>query len=102
MRVLIVLVVAGLSAAPAAAQGQQDFSKVEIITTRVSDNLVALEGQGGRPLLKGFEPVLRLQLLLEQRRGVYLEAQGRVTTDGLSPEAVAGQVVLLARTHGGW
>ena len=35
-------------AAPAAAQGQQDFSKVEIVTTKISDNFVALEGQGGR------------------------------------------------------
>lgn len=61
-----------------------------------------LEGSHERPMLKGFEPTLRLQLLLEQRRGVYLEAQGRVTTDGLTAEAVAGQVTELARTHGGW
>ena len=35
-------------AVPVMAQGQQDFSKVEIVTTKISDNFVALEGQGGR------------------------------------------------------
>jgi cyclase len=40
--------VTALAAAPAVAQGQQDFSKVEIVTTKISSNLVALEGQGGR------------------------------------------------------
>src|SRR5262245_30859111 len=35
-------------AAPAAAQGQQDFSQVKIVTTKVGSNLWALDGQGGR------------------------------------------------------
>jgi cyclase len=48
MRVLIASAVAALVAAPAAAQGQQDFSKVEIVTTKISSNFVALDGQGGR------------------------------------------------------
>ncbi len=48
MRVLVATVLAALVAAPAMAQGQQDFSKVEIVTTKISNNFVALEGQGGR------------------------------------------------------
>jgi len=36
-----------LMAVPGAAQ-QQDFSKVEIVTTKISNNFVALDGQGGR------------------------------------------------------
>ena len=48
MRLLIALGIAALVAAPAAAQGQQDFSKVEITTTKISNNFVALDGQGGR------------------------------------------------------
>ena len=48
MRVLIALALAALVAAPAAAQGQQDFSKVQITTTKISNNFVALDGQGGR------------------------------------------------------
>lgn len=41
-------VLAALPALPAAAQAQQDFSKVEIVTTKVSANFIALDGQGGR------------------------------------------------------
>ena len=48
MRVLIAFGLAALVAAPALAQGQQDFSKVEIVTTKISNNFVALDGQGGR------------------------------------------------------
>ena len=48
MRFLIPLGIAVLITAPAAAQGQQDFSKVEITTTKISNNFVALDGQGGR------------------------------------------------------
>jgi len=51
MRLQTLVAATGLVAlltAPTAAQGQQDFSKVEIVTTKISDNFVALEGQGGR------------------------------------------------------
>jgi glyoxylase-like metal-dependent hydrolase (beta-lactamase superfamily II) len=48
MRVLLAVALAALVAVPAAAQGQQDFSKVQITTTRISNNFVALDGQGGR------------------------------------------------------
>jgi glyoxylase-like metal-dependent hydrolase (beta-lactamase superfamily II) len=44
---LALAVVTALSAVPVMAQGQ-DFSKVEIVTTKISDNFVALDGQGGR------------------------------------------------------
>jgi shikimate kinase len=61
-----------------------------------------LDDSPERPLLKGFEPTLRLHQLLEQRGAAYLESQGRVTTDQLTPQAVADEVAQLARTHGGW
>ena len=48
MRVLIAFGLVALVAAPALAQLQQDFSKVEITTTKISNNFVALDGQGGR------------------------------------------------------
>ena len=61
-----------------------------------------LEGQTDRPLLKGFDPMLRIRQLLEQREPLYLEAPGRVSTDHRTPEAVADEVVKLARAEGGW
>jgi shikimate kinase len=55
-----------------------------------------------RPLLRGYDPRLRLRLILEQREDGYLQAQGEVTTDGSTPDAVADQVAALARVHAGW
>jgi len=51
MRLRTLSATAGLLAVlavQAAAQGQPDFSKVEIVTTKISDNFIALDGQGGR------------------------------------------------------
>ncbi len=61
-----------------------------------------LGGAAGRPLLAGFDPVLRLRGLLEQREAAYLEAPGRVATDALSADEVAEAVAQLARAGGGW
>ena len=44
----VVVGVSALSIERAVAQGQQDFSQVKIVTTKVADNLYALDGQGGR------------------------------------------------------
>jgi cyclase len=45
---LLAIVAVAAMAASAGAQGQRDFSKVEIKTTKISDNLYTLEGEGGR------------------------------------------------------
>ncbi len=65
-----------------------------------------LQDAGDRPMLKGRERgrvmERRLAELLGEREAAYLEAQGRVSTDAKSIEQVAAEVVVLARTHGGW
>jgi cyclase len=48
LSLLAAAAVAALVTGPLQAQGQQDFSKVEITTTKISNNFVALDGQGGR------------------------------------------------------
>ena len=45
---LVGLAAAAVLAVSASAQGAPDFSKVEIKTTKLSNNFYALEGQGGR------------------------------------------------------
>ena len=45
---LVGLAAAAILAVSASAQGAPDFSKVEIKTTKLSNNFYALEGQGGR------------------------------------------------------
>ena len=50
MRFKVISILAGLAllAGFVYAQGQPDFSKVQIKTTKLSDNFYTLEGQGGK------------------------------------------------------
>ena len=75
-----------------------------VVYLEVSPSVAASRLAGGpeRPLLKGFEPAMRLRQILEQREALYLEASGRVRTDGRTPDEVAAEVAKLARSMGGW
>lgn len=55
-----------------------------------------------RPLLAGVDPAQRMRALLEEREQFYLLAPHHVDADRAQPEAVAAQVLQLARQHGGW
>jgi shikimate kinase len=55
-----------------------------------------------RPGLAGVDPVQRMRTLLEQREPFYLRAHHQVETEHSTPEAVAAQIIGLARHHGGW
>jgi shikimate kinase len=55
-----------------------------------------------RPLLAGVDPAQRMRTLLEEREPFYLLADHQVNTDSVPPEAVAAEVMGLARKHGGW
>jgi shikimate kinase len=51
-------------------------------------------GPGGRPLLAGAEPAVRLAELARERSPLYAEAAGfRIATDGRTPEQVADAVL---------
>jgi shikimate kinase len=54
-----------------------------------------------RPLLAGSDPQ-RMRVLLDQREPYYLKADHQVEAETGEAEQVAGQVVELARRHGGW
>jgi len=55
-----------------------------------------------RPLLAGIDPAQNMRALLEQREMYYLMADHQVNAEGSSAEAVAAEVMTLARQHGGW
>ena len=61
-----------------------------------------LDDSVGRPLLDGSDRADRLGAMLERRAPAYHQAQQRVTTDGLTADRVADEVVALARQKGGW
>lgn len=58
--------------------------------------------QGHRPLLVGGDPYETMRALFAARRAFYERADGVVKTDERTPEAVAMEVVALARSAGGW
>ncbi len=55
-----------------------------------------------RPLLAGVDPVQRMRTLFEEREPFYALAHHTVQTEHSAPEAVAAEIVGLARQHGGW
>jgi shikimate kinase len=55
-----------------------------------------------RPLLAGVDPALRMRALLEEREPFYLQADHQVDADKPPAEAVAAEVMTLARQYGGW
>jgi shikimate kinase len=55
-----------------------------------------------RPLLAGVDPVQRMRALLEEREQFYLLAHHAVQADRGAPEAIAAEIMDLARRHGGW
>jgi len=55
-----------------------------------------------RPLLAGVDPAQRMRTLFEEREPFYARAHHTVQTDRSAPEAVAAEIVGLARHHGGW
>jgi len=55
-----------------------------------------------RPLLAGVDPGQRMRALLTEREPFYLLADHQVNTENVPPEAVAAEVMTLARQHAGW
>jgi shikimate kinase len=60
-----------------------------------------LVGAGDRPLLTG-DLAAGLRRLAADRAAYYARADAAVPTDGRTVEAVAGDIVALARSAGGW
>jgi shikimate kinase len=55
-----------------------------------------------RPLLAGVDPGQKMRSLLEEREPFYLQADHKVDAETGPADAVAAEVMGLARKHGGW
>ena len=55
-----------------------------------------------RPLLAGVDPGQKMRALLQELEPFYLQAHHQVNTENVPAEAVAAEVMGLARQHGGW
>jgi shikimate kinase len=90
----------------AAQPGQLEEAKQSslIIYLKCPAFIAAKRSEQGeaRPLLAGVDPVQRMHGLLEERERFYLLADHQVNTDSVPPEAVAAEVMTLARREAGW
>lgn len=55
-----------------------------------------------RPLLAGVDPGQKMRALLQEREPFYQQAHHQVNVESGPPEAIAAEVMALARQHGGW
>ena len=89
----------------AAQEGELDLARETscIIYLKCQPSTAARRTEGGevRPLLAS-DPVARMRSLLQEREAQYARAEHEVVTDARPTEAVAAEVVRLARGSAGW
>ena len=90
----------------AAQPGQIEVAKqsgLVIYLKCPADTALKRSQQGeARPLLAGVDPGERIRTLLAEREPFYLQADHQVNTESTPAEAVAAEVMTLARQHAGW
>jgi shikimate kinase len=90
----------------AAQPGQLDAAMTTclLVYLKCSPGTAAKRSQQGedRPVLAGADPVQRMRVLLEEREPFYLLAHHTVQAEPSGSEAVAAEIIALARHHGGW
>jgi shikimate kinase len=90
----------------AAQPGQLEAAKASSLVVYLKCTAVtaAKRSQQGeaRPVLAGVDPGQRMRALLEERERFYLLAHHQIDAERGAPEAVAEQILELARQHGGW
>jgi shikimate kinase len=90
----------------AAQPGQLEAAKQSCLTIylKCSPATATKRSEQGeaRPLLAGMDPGQKMRALLQEREPFYMQAHHQVSTENVSAEAVAAEVMALARKHGGW
>jgi shikimate kinase len=92
----------GWAAQPGQLEEASSRSLTIYLKCRPDTALKRSEQGEARPLLAGADPSRRMRSLLQEREPFYLKAAHEVAGDNPSAEAVAREVVNLARRHGGW
>jgi shikimate kinase len=92
----------GWAAQPGQLAAAKAGSLVIYLRCQAATALKRCEQGEARPLLAGGDPNQRMRALLEEREPFYSQAGHQVNTENTPPEAVAAEVMTLARQHGGW
>lgn len=93
---------AGWAAQPGQLDGVRDASLVIYLKCQPATAAKRTEQGEARPLLAGMDPGQRIRALLNEREPFYVMADHTVNTENVPPEAVAAEVMTLARQYGGW
>lgn len=92
----------GWAAQPGQLQEAKQTSLVIYLKCLAGTAVKRSEQGEARPLLAGSDPMQRMRLLLGEREPFYRQADQSVETDNHPAEAVAAEVMALARKYGGW
>lgn len=92
----------GWAAQPGQLQAAKQLSLVIYLKCSAATATKRSEQGEARPLLAGVDPAQRMRALLEEREPFYLQADHKVDCEYGQAEAVAAEVMELARRHGGW
>jgi shikimate kinase len=92
----------GWAAQPGQLQAAKQLSLVIYLKCSAATATKRSEQGEARPLLAGVDPGQRMRSLLEEREPFYLEADHQVDAEYGAAEAVAAEVMNLARRYGDW
>jgi shikimate kinase len=92
----------GWAAQPGQLQAAKQASLVIYLKCQAATAAKRSEQGEARPLLAGVDPGQRMRALLEDREPFYRLADHQVNAESGPPEAVAAEVMKLARQYGGW
>jgi shikimate kinase len=92
----------GWAAQPGQLQAAKQLSLVIYLKCSAATATKRSEQSENRPLLAGVDPAQRMRSLLEEREPFYLQADHTVDAEYGAADAVAAEVMNLARRHGGW
>lgn len=92
----------GWAAQPGQLESAKQSGLVIYLKCRAGTATKRSEQGEARPLLTGVDPAQRMGSLLKEREPFYRQADHQVDTENSPAEAVAAEVMALARQHGGW
>jgi shikimate kinase len=92
----------GWAAQPGLLEEARQTSLVVYLKCRAATAIKRSEQGEARPLLAGPDPGQKMRALLEEREPFYSRADCQVSTETAAPEAVAAEVMALARQRAGW
>jgi shikimate kinase len=92
----------GWAAQPGQLEAARPSSLIIYLKCQAATATRRSEQGEARPLLAGVDPVQRMRSLLEEREPFYRLADHEIGTENSPAEAVAAEVMALARQHAGW